>query len=375
MTTFTPSPDLGPLADRVAEALRGSSAYHVPQPPNIRAKLDANELPFGFPAELRTRLGAALAEVALERYPDPRARELRAVVAAQLGVAGDQLTFGKMAPTSSSRCRTSAFAAEPAGVLYPTPSFVYYRLSAIARGLPVVEVPLGARFELDEAAIERAIIAQRPSLVFLALPNNPTGTLWRVGFARELAARHPDVVVVSDEAYLAYCGETNLPAAHGNLVVMRTLSKIGMAGLRVGFTISSPAIAAVLEKVRPPYNVSSLDQRAAVFLLCATPWGGAPARASPTSSPNAASSAVPASSRCSPASTSFAERGESALAARRASRAPQLLWQRARRSPGSSCARSARAVRSPVACAITGVGTAPPRTRCSFPRCARHREP
>ena len=101
------------------------------------------------------------------------------------------------------------------------------------------------------------------------MPNNPTGTLWRPGFALELAARHRDTVIVSDEAYVAYSGVTNLPhlAAHPNLVVMRTLSKIGMAGLRVGFTISSPALAGVLEKVRPPYNLSSLDQRAAEFLV------------------------------------------------------------------------------------------------------------
>jgi len=154
-------------------------------------------------------------------------------------------------------------------ILYPVPTFVYYRLAAVARGLPLVEVPLTARFELDEAAVLRAIDAHRPSVVFLALPNNPTGTLWRPSFATELAARHRDVVVVSDEAYVAYSGVTNLGAlaAHPNLVVMRTLSKIGMAGLRVGFTISSPAIAAVLEKVRPPYNLSALDQRAAEVML------------------------------------------------------------------------------------------------------------
>jgi histidinol-phosphate aminotransferase len=100
-------------------------------------------------------------------------------------------------------------------------------------------------------------------------------------FALELAARHPDVVVVSDEAYAAYSGATNLPrlAAHGNLVVMRTLSKLGMAGLRVGFTISSPAIAAVLEKVRSPYNLSALDQAAAELLIDeAAAWCDARAR-------------------------------------------------------------------------------------------------
>ncbi len=257
--------DLGPLLDRVPPALRGSSAYHVPQPPVIHAKLDANESPFGLPAELRAGLAAALAGVALERYPDPRARELRAAVATRLGVDGDQLVFGN----GSDELIALLMAAFAGAVLYPVPTFVYYKLAAIARGEPAIEVPTGPRFELDEPAIERAITEHRPAVVFLALPNNPTGTLWRMDFALELAARHRDVVIVSDEAYFAYSRATSLPAlaAHRNLVVMRTLSKIGMAGLRVGYTISSPAIAGVLEKVRPPYNVGSLAQRAATFLV------------------------------------------------------------------------------------------------------------
>ncbi|HEY3807388.1 MAG TPA: histidinol-phosphate transaminase [Kofleriaceae bacterium] len=257
--------DLGPLFDRVPAALRGSAAYHVPQPPVIRAKLDANELPFALSPELRAGLADALAGVALERYPDPRARELRAAVAADLGVTGDALVFGN----GSDELIALLIAAFAGPVLYPVPTFVYYRLAAIARGTPAIEVPTGPRFELDEETIERAITEHRPSVVFLALPNNPTGTLWRMDFALELAARHRDVVIVSDEAYVAYSGATSLGAlaAHPNLVVMRTLSKIGMAGLRVGFTVSSPAIAGVLEKVRPPYNLGSLAQRAATFLV------------------------------------------------------------------------------------------------------------
>jgi histidinol-phosphate aminotransferase len=192
-----------------------------------------------------------LAELPLERYPDPAARRLRAAIARRLGVAGDQLVFGNGSDELIAML-CAAFAAPPARVLYPAPSFVYYRLAAVARGVESIEVPLDARFELPEADVLRAVAERRPSVVFLALPNNPTGTLWRMDFALELAARHPDVVVVSDEAYVAFSGATHLPrlAAHPNLVVMRTLSKAGMAGLRVGYTISSPAIAAVLEKVR-----------------------------------------------------------------------------------------------------------------------------
>jgi histidinol-phosphate aminotransferase len=263
--------ELGPLAARVPEALRGSSAYHVSVPPKLVAKLDANELPYGLPEELRTRLARELATVALERYPDPAARALRAIVARRLAVAGDQLVFGNGSDELIAML-CNAFAGP---ILMPAPTFVYYRLAAIARGLPLVEVPLGPQFELDEDAVHRAVAERRPSIVFLALPNNPTGTLWRPGFALELAARNRDMVVVSDEAYVAYSGVTNLDqlAAHPNLVVMRTLSKLGMAGLRVGYTISAPAIANVLEKVRPPYNVGALAQRAAEFLVeHATDW-------------------------------------------------------------------------------------------------------
>jgi histidinol-phosphate aminotransferase len=256
---------LGPLEARVPEALRGAVAYHVPQPPQIRAKLDANELPHAWPAELSQRLGVALSQVSLERYPDPRAKQLRAVIAAKFGIAGEQLVFGNGSDELIALL-CSAFAGP---ILYPVPTFVYYKLAAVARGVPVIEVPLGPRFTLDEAAVSRAIVEHHPSVVFLALPNNPTGTLWRLGFAEELAAAHRDTVIVSDEAYGAYSAQSSLPvlAQHPNLVVMRTLSKVGLAGLRVGFTISAPAIANVLEKVRPPYNVSSLDQAAAVFAL------------------------------------------------------------------------------------------------------------
>ncbi len=262
---------LGPLLERVPHALRGLSAYHVPQPPQIRAKLDANELPYAWPLELRTALGDALADVPLERYPDPRAKVVRDLVAAQHGISGEQLVFGN----GSDELIAMLCAAFAGPILYPVPTFVYYRLAAIARGIPAIEVPLDRNFELDEDAVAREITEHKPSVVFLALPNNPTGTLWRMDFAFELAARHRDTVIVSDEAYVAYSDKTALPhlAEHPNLVIMRTLSKVGMAGLRVGFTISTPAICDVLEKVRPPYNLSSLDQAAAAFALrAAAPW-------------------------------------------------------------------------------------------------------
>lgn len=263
---------LGPLIERVPEVLRGATAYHVPRPATIRAKLDANELPFELPTELRQRLAAVLAQASLARYPDANATELRAAVAAKLGVPGEQLVFGNGSDELIAML-CNALAAprhgRPAAICYPVPSFVYYRIAADTRGLIPVEVPLDARFELDEAALITAVERDDPSVVFLALPNNPTGGLWRHDFAVELAHRFPRTAVVSDEAYAAYSGASNLPAlGHTpNLIVMRTLSKIGMAGLRVGFLACSPGMAQLLEKVRPPYNLGALPQAAARFLL------------------------------------------------------------------------------------------------------------
>jgi histidinol-phosphate aminotransferase len=194
------------------------------------------------------------------------------VLARTLAVRGDQLVFGNGSDELIAML-CNALAAprhgRPAAVCYPVPSFVYYRLAADARGLIPVEVPLTARFELDEVALITAIERDDPSVVFLALPNNPTGGLWRHDIAVELAHRFPRTVIVSDEAYQAYSGVSNLAAlGHTpNLVVMRTLSKVGMAGLRVGFLAASHGLAQLLEKVRPPYNLGALPQAAACFLL------------------------------------------------------------------------------------------------------------
>ena len=133
--------DLGPLLARVPEVLRGSGAYHVAQPPRVIAKLDANELPYGFPPELRQKLATALSEVALERYPDPNARRLRALLVERLNcemgvdVTGEQLVFGNGSDELIALL-ANAFAGP---ILTPAPSFVYYKLAAIARGLPIIE--------------------------------------------------------------------------------------------------------------------------------------------------------------------------------------------------------------------------------------------
>ncbi|HKA87211.1 MAG TPA: histidinol-phosphate transaminase [Haliangiales bacterium] len=257
--------------EMIPDSIRGLTAYAIPHPAGVRIKLDANESPHPLPPDVAAALGAHLAEVPLHRYPDPRAEALVKVVARDVGVPSDQIVLGNgsdemiaLLLTAFSRSRTST---RPARAAFPWPSFVYYRIACAARGVAPLEIPLRSDFTLDVDATDAALAAERPNLAFFALPNNPTGTLWPMDEVARLSARHPDTLFVSDEAYFDYSGETLLPRLAPNLVVMRTLSKLGLAGLRVGFLVAPPAVAEVLERIRPPYNVGALNQAAAAWLL------------------------------------------------------------------------------------------------------------
>jgi histidinol-phosphate aminotransferase len=261
------------IADELLrEELRGLDPYAIPHPPDIRARLDANESPHPLPPEVAAELGAHLARVALHRYPDGRAAELRALVARDHGVAPEQLVFGNGSDEIITLLM-DAFArpreGRAPGALYPVPSFVVYRIAALGHGFRPVEVPLREDFTLDAGAVHQAMARERPNLAFFALPNNPTGTLWPREEIAAVVERHPDVLVIADEAYFAYSGETwlDLLPRHPNLAVMRTLSKIGLAALRVGYLVAHPRVAAAIEKIRPPYNLGAVNQAAAAWLL------------------------------------------------------------------------------------------------------------
>jgi len=263
------------LEDLVREELRGLDKYEIPHPVGIRAKLDANEFPLPLEPALAEALGRELARVDLNRYPDGEARALRELVAREHGVDPSWLAFGNgsdeliaLLITAFSRPRPGVGGGK-ARILYPWPSFVVYRIASLAGGTQPLEVPLKEDFTLDVAALERAMVAGRPNLAFFALPNNPTGTLWPREEIAALLKKHPDTILVADEAYVEYAGETllDLLGGHPNLAVMRTLSKIGLAALRVGYLIAHPALLGPLEKIRPPYNVGAVNQAAALWLL------------------------------------------------------------------------------------------------------------
>ena len=161
-----------------------------------------------------------------------------------------------------------ALARPGAAVLAPEPTFVMYRMSALYAGLRFVGVPLTAAFTLDVDAMLAAIERERPALVFLASPNNPTGNLFAAAEVERVLRAAPGLVVI-DEAYGAYTDESFLPRVRefANLLVLRTVSKIGMAALRLGYAVAAPEWITELNKVRPPYNLNALTQAAAPVLL------------------------------------------------------------------------------------------------------------
>ena len=259
--------------ERVRKPLRGTAAYQVAAHPNA-IKLDANESPYPLSRATMEALGRDLAATELHRYPDASAKQLRTLLAKRLGISLDQLLLGNGSDELIALlCATFAEPrgdGKPASIAYAVPGFVVFRTAALANGLTPIEVPLGPQFQPDEAALLAAVSEHKPNLVFLATPNNPTGTVWPRSTVEKLLAQHPDVITVVDEAYLAYgdqptCVDLALEQPH--CVVLQTLSKIGLAALRIGLLIGRAEVLATVEKIRPPYNLNSLSQRAAHKLL------------------------------------------------------------------------------------------------------------
>ena len=236
-------------------------------------KLDAMENPFPLPDAVRGRLGAALAQVAINRYPDIAADRVKRALVDAFGIPD---TLGLMLGNGSDeliQLITLALARPGAAMLAPEPSFVMYRLNAIHAGMRFVGVPLASDFGLDRDAMLAAVERERPALTFLAYPNNPTGNLFSGDDVAAIVRASPGLVVV-DEAYAAFADASFLPriAEFPNLLILRTLSKVGMAGIRLGYAIAAPEWMAQLNKLRAPYNVNAFTQAAAVALLADAGW-------------------------------------------------------------------------------------------------------
>ena len=255
------------LQHLIRRDVQGLHAYAI-QPSAGMIKLDAMENPYRLPAELRARLGERLAELALNRYPGERIDELRAALAVHAGMPeGFELMLGNGSDELISMI-AMACDVPGAGILAPVPGFVMYAMSAQLQGLKFTGVPLTADFELDERAMLEAMARDRPSVIYLAYPNNPTANLWDDAVIERIVEAAPGLVVI-DEAYQPFASRSyrDRLTAHQHVLLMRTMSKFGLAGVRIGYLIGREALVAELEKVRPPYNVSVLNAEAALFAL------------------------------------------------------------------------------------------------------------
>jgi histidinol-phosphate aminotransferase len=254
------------IEEVIRPEVRALTAYHV-DPAASPVKLDANESPFAPSPGLEAAIVEAFRGLPIHRYPDPEASELRKVLARRLGVPAEQLILGN-GSDELIQMLLMAVAGPGVTVMAPVPTFSMYELGARALGLRFVGVPLDARFALDAAAWRAALERERPRAVFLSLPNNPTGNCLDDAAILDTLDRCRGLVVV-DEAYFDYSGRTVLPELprRAGLVVLRTLSKIGMAGLRLGILAAGPAVVGELNKVRLPYNINMLSQAVARLAL------------------------------------------------------------------------------------------------------------
>ncbi|APR37105.1 histidinol-phosphate transaminase [Paraburkholderia sp. SOS3] len=254
--------------DIIRRDVLAMTSYPVPDATGY-IKLDAMENPFELPPPLAAQLGERLSGVALNRYPAPRPGALIDKLKRVMRIpANCDVLLGNGSDEIVSMIAVAC--AQPgAKVLAPVPGFVMYQVSAQLANLEFVGVPLNADFTLDTGAMIAAIEAHRPAVVYLAYPNNPTGNLFDENDIERIIEASSRSLVVIDEAYQPFAGHSWMPRAgeFDNVVVMRTVSKLGLAGIRLGYLAGRPAWLGEFDKVRPPYNVNVLTQATADFLL------------------------------------------------------------------------------------------------------------
>ncbi|MBI4829444.1 MAG: histidinol-phosphate transaminase [Nitrospinae bacterium] len=256
--TKRPSDPAALARSRVRDIL----AYHVEQTPS-EVILDANESPYPPPPELHERLMVIMAGTALNRYPDMEATLLRRALARKDGVDEHEILPGN----GSDEAIQSLIAAlcDPGDrVLTPTPTFSMYRIIANWLNVECVETPLGNDWSLDVERVIDDIARARPKIVFIATPNNPTGARYPDEAVKAVIEASPGAVVV-DEAYIDYAARPYglLFRDRPNVLILRTLSKVGFAALRLGYLMGDRRLLAEVNKTRLPYNINSVTQAAA----------------------------------------------------------------------------------------------------------------
>ena len=267
------------IKTRLRQDIQSMPAYAVQDAKGL-VKLDAMENPHRLSEALQAELGKRLGALALNRYPDGRVNDLRSALAAHAQMPeGFDIMLGngsdELISLLAMACDVLSGTGQPAVILAPAPGFVMYAMSAQLQGLQFIGVPLTADFELDEAAMLAAIAEHKPAIVYLAYPNNPTANLWDDAVIAKIieAQRLQNGLVVMDEAYQPFAARSwidnirSAPEKHAHVLLMRTMSKFGLAGVRIGYMMGGKALIAEIDKLRPPYNISVLNCECALFAL------------------------------------------------------------------------------------------------------------
>jgi histidinol-phosphate aminotransferase len=253
--------------DLVRPEILALKAYPVPSSEGM-VKLDAMENPYPLPPALRRELAEVLSRVELNRYPEPTGRKLRALIGRKMNVPqGMELLLGN-GSDDLIQIVSLALARPGAVAMYPSPTFVMYSMNAIFTGMKGIAVPLREDYSFDADAFIERMQAEKPALVFIAYPNNPTGVLYPEEEVARVIRACPGLAVL-DEAYHVFARKSFMPrlSEFPNLVVVRTVSKLGLAGIRLGYMAGRPEWIREFNKVRQAYNVNVLTQAAALFVL------------------------------------------------------------------------------------------------------------
>lgn len=264
------------LTDKVKAFIRPQiqalSAYHVPDSADT-IKLDAMENPYQWPDDLTEQWLDVIRDVELNRYPDPGARVLKQHLRESMDVPdGAEIILGNGSDELIQMIMMAMAGKDTAGeshsVLSVEPGFVMYKMIATFMDMPYIGVPLKEDFSIDETDLLSAIKEHQPAIIFLAYPNNPTSNLFDEQTIRNVIDAAPGVVVL-DEAYHAFAEKSFMPMLneYDNLLVMRTVSKMGLAGLRLGLLAGKAEWLNEFDKVRLPYNINILTQASAEFAI------------------------------------------------------------------------------------------------------------
>ena len=260
--------DINALVEQwIRPEVRDIAAYHVPAPGDL-VKLDALENPYPWPESLRDQWLDELKSAAINRYPDPAASDLTAELRASLAIPDSCAILLGNGSDELIQMIAMAVASPDRVVLSPEPSFVMYQMIALMTGMRYVGVSLNEDFSLDADAMLAAIKQHNPAIIFLAYPNNPTGNLFDTEIIKTILQASQGLVVV-DEAYFPFAGSSlaDWLAQYNNLLVMRTVSKMGLAGLRLGYLVGDEHWLQHIDKMRLPYNINVLTQLSAQFAL------------------------------------------------------------------------------------------------------------